>query len=504
MDTIKKLNAKVDMGFLIKFIIIGFLVYLVTGYLVAYLSFDSQIRWWNKNGGKDFSNAFDIYSVALFQQSKLLFDIRQLFTTGQNHLNYTDIMLIQSIVLNQAKIITGPGGVPTEGNFTTPASLCRGIAWEDPVMMQYLYMYWMDAYNSSKGYDPENTNINVKVSLATGWDWPSKYQVGKSWADITGNSNCRGFWPHDNGCTEFFDIPSGNYGAFTGIFDNPYNLTNYTARSSIGEINNMTSGTLPKQIIINGNGTTGTNLANIHSNPVDPNSVMLYYIPGSPTPRGSWAQLFADFGVMYTTIITAKTSSESAVTSRVPQLSTGGADNQGKSDLSVWYQNSRFLKSGFYGPNFFSAYYIQPECYALLSWVSNLYDDPTTGIIYDAQAIKNLVGMSAPGLRGQSGGWLKFLKGINTDLNSYDQIMNELFSIYATNYSSTPIQQSGTTSCNASQKGANWMKALTASGTTLSMLAFVSGGWASIGIGIVSLLAGGSSLLDSYNNKCLI
>ena len=223
-------------------------------------------------------------------------------------------------------------------------------------------------------------------------------------------------------------------------------------------------------------------------------TISMYYIPNFPGPQGSWAQLFADFGIIYT-------ESSVAGDSKVPVIADGalcgGDDNStplnpcpvscdylpspppdgsqiscgnnakaGKSpsmtgipisDFSIWNGDSRFGKwgsgtdadDGVYGPNFFSAFRMDPESYVFTSWVGNLYDDPTTGIILDPQAIKNLVGMADPSMRGQSGGWIRFFKGINTDLKSYDEIMNELFSTYATNFTARATIANTAKKCGA-------------------------------------------------------
>ena len=124
------------------------------------------------------------------------------------------------------------------------------------------------------------------------------------------------------------------------------------------------------------------------------------------------------------------------------------------SDFNIWNESSRWIKTGqntsSYGPNFFSAFRMDPQSYIFTSWVGNMYDDPTTGIILDPQAIKNLVGMGSPGIRGQNGGWIKFFKGINTDLKSYDEIMNQLFTQYATQFTARAEINNTAKKCGAS------------------------------------------------------
>ena len=67
--------------------------------------------------------------------------------------------------------------------------------------------------------------------------------------------------------------------------------------------------------------------------------------------------------------------------------------------------------------------------------MGDLYDDPKTGIIFDAQAFRNLVGYQGQNQTLGFGGWNMFLKGLNTNLTSYDNVMNEIFRQYATDFS---------------------------------------------------------------------
>ena len=102
----------------------------------------------------------------------------------------------------------------------------------------------------------------------------------------------------------------------------------------------------------------------------------------------------------------------------------------------MWYASGYNL--GNYGPNFMGLYKINPVSYTLTSWVSNLYNDSKSGQKLDPQAFKNLIGMQPGALKATVGGWIKFFKGINTTLYSYDEIMNDLFATYSTVYTIIP------------------------------------------------------------------
>jgi hypothetical protein len=475
VDFVKK--GKWTAEFVVYFIILFVMVYLGVQVIKSVLGFDVFFKWWNANGGNAYKQGFDMLSFALFQESRLAFNIRQLFIPGQDRLNYTDIMLIQSIAFNQARIDIDRKTDPPQGNFVLPHHVCQGIAWssaDDPVF-QKLYNYWL--FQASAASDLTYAD----PTHASGWNWPTIYQNNQigpedpSWSNISTNT-AGGFWPHQNGCTGFFDMPGGGDSG-----EIPYNLLTNPARSSIGEAASLKAGKAPKYKDKNYSQPSGsTPLQNdlyLYGDQASGRSdksqqVILYYIPGSRTARGSWAQLFADFGIIYT-------MSSLAGDSKVPVISDGalcgGSDNstplnpcpnacdylanpnkdgsqiscgndakQAKipsmtgmpiSDFGLWYGGSAWISGlNVYGPNFFSAFRLDPQSYVFTSWVGNLYDDPTTGILLDPQAIKNLVGMGEAAIRGQNGGWIRFFKGINTDLRSYDEIMNQLFTTYATNF----------------------------------------------------------------------
>jgi hypothetical protein len=454
-------------------VILFVIIYLCVQVLKSILGFDVFFKWWNKNGGKQYKQGFDMMSFALFQESRLAFNIRQAFIPGQDRLTYTDVMLLQSIAFNQARVFTDSDGNPIQGNFVLPHHICQGIAWSsaDNPVFKNLYKYWYNAANNAQTINNTDSEGGI-VNTTSGYNWPLKYvqnnspdpEDSKIWTNILGHQ-CGGFWPHQNGCFGFFDMPGTPENGVT-----PYDLLTNPARSVIGESKSLSTGSAPvyradKSIYLQGDKNG------------DSNVVSMYYIPGYAGPQGSWAQLFADFGIIYT-------ESSLSGDSKVPVISDGalcsGSNKKTPlnpcpltcgykttcgdmppsgtgmpiSDFNIWYESSRWMATGgsqknpaVYGPNFFSAFRMNPQSYVFTSWVGNLYDDPSTGIILDPQAIKNLIGMAEPGIRGQTGGWIRFLKGINTDLKSYDEIMNELFSTYATNFTSRAQIQNTNLNC---------------------------------------------------------
>jgi hypothetical protein len=425
---------------IIPIIIFFLLIKLIFAYVTAIISYQTWIDWWNKTGGKQFNTTFDIYSMACFNYSNLLFKVRQNIVAGSASLNETDILLLQSIVFNNAKVI--PNKILSK-NFTTPVHVCQGIAWnnEDILIFQQAIDYW---YSQTK--DVTGSWYNAWNDAAIGNrcgpdDGPSWTKIMKTINGFTGT--CGGFWPHQNNCYNFFDITNNTIGNTT------YNLTDNIAKSwFIGKVG--------------------------------------IYQPGTGQ-QSSWAQLFADFGIVYTTA-TNKTNTT------VPFL-----DPSHK--IELWYSSGQ-INSGdntTYGPNFFGTYFINPSSYVLTSWVSGLYDDPTTGIIFDPQAIKNLIGMNPGASKSSTGGWVKFLKGFNTNITSYDAIMNDLFATYTTNYTTKP-DSAKDNSCSTGAKASSMI----GGAVSLGSIPLFLGKLLPFPLNVIAAVAGAGvgAWQGSYNSKC--
>ena len=391
---ITKLNKNIKAnGVLIAFYII--IIYIVNVTIIAYARYISIFNWWRENNGSQ-HGCLDISSIALFNYSSFVFKLRQLFISGGKSLNSTEIQFIQAVALNQAKIskITINPVIPDDiykdlgrSSFVIPRHLCTSITWgnEDiDIFRQGIFTYYGSLDNPPFWY---------KNWVDGGMPGPISAAWGVS---ITQNSNCESFWPSSN--------------SFFGGSDTRYNLDKNLAKSVFNGGNNQD-----------------------------------FYIPGNTDHKGSWAQLFADWGIIYT-------QDTSTSTSAVPIINTGSQKGS-TSDINRWFNsgynsnyngnlvdstNKSLDGSSFYGPNFFSVYYIQPDSYLLTSWVGDYYNDPTTGIILDPQSIPNLIGTGTTTLKNQSGGWINFLNGIMEGTISYNKLMNMLFASYQTNLSPKP------------------------------------------------------------------
>jgi len=458
-DSVKKFSEtaekKIDI-FLTKFIpIIVFLIliFIMWSYFRALINYTDWFLWWKAYGGSDYKNSIDLRSFAIFNFSKITFDLRQLFVSGPKQTNETSIMLMQSFVLNKYRI---PGQPATPSNFTTPAHIAKSIAWcdqEGPEFCGSILEQYADYIAGKQNYPsnlppPPSSASSILQNVQNWWTKTGKaaatnnlHAYDPSWSTTKPGSYPGGFWPHLNGCSGFFDIPPGATNpAKYNLFDNiPVPRTTADGKT-------------------------------FNRSPL--------YIPGDPTCLGSWAQLFADWGIVYTTNTKAGTSyvpiiSDGAACSAddgsyiQPCPTTGmgwclacGDSQKGKgdstdklpvSDYLNWYTSGSSKTQSTIGWNFLAAYKIHPQSYIITSWVGDLYDDPSTGIIFDAQAFRNLVGFKDPNAIMDQGGWNLFLKGMNTNLTSYDNVMNELFRQYATDFSARATTPSD--ECTSGEKG---------------------------------------------------
>jgi hypothetical protein len=460
MDKINKLSTKF-VNFikqLIPTVILVLVLNIMLNYIKAMQNYLPWFQWWSKNKGNQYGSTLDLTSLALFNYSKITFNIRQLFISGPKQINETSILLLQSIVLNKIRL----NNEATVQNFTTPFHLCKSISWGDTEPVDFCNaaneFYTKNNDQISTWKMPPDANGNyVEQSIVTTFintllpniikSTPSAYNSSwRSGGDGTDGGTNGGFWPHLNGCSGFFDIPN-----ITGI-------------SPVGGKYNLFDN-IPVVRILDGK-------TNTYNRPP-------FYVPGHNSCLGSWAQLFADWGIAYTI-------NSSSGTSTVPVISDGAicqtgdagtaiqpcpntgmkwcppyAGNNPKtgqpygtgdpchgdgndkyasslplSDTTTWYETGKSNGGNNIGVNFLGTYLIHPASYIITSWVADLYDDPKTGIIFDAQAFRNLVGYKGANSLSdkQDGGWIMFLKGLNTNITSYDNVMNELFRQYATDF----------------------------------------------------------------------
>lgn len=432
-------------------------VFILFSNLMAYISYIDIFNWWNNNGGKEFKKSIDLMSCALFNYSNISFKVHQLFVSGPEQINETYVMLLQSICINNIK-----NNVARSGEYIDPSHICRSIAWGDSEKVEFCQAL-QEFYNGCddadykdttglprKGTDAVIPNKTFCTSKLPGLIKNNTSAYSPDWA-VMGSIQPGfpgGFWPHLNGCIGFFDIPNDD-----GTYKK-YDLFQYLP---IPRIKNDGKWNRPP-----------------------------WYVPNESSPYGSWAQLFADWGIVYTTL-------SKAGISRVPVLSDGascfekgtlplnpcptlagwcgtcadgdkGTLPDSTKGISTWFDTGinngtvDASSNGQIGVNFISINNINPLSYILTSWVGDLYDDPTTGIIFDGQAFRNMLGADGSYRKKSDGswiyppgGWNRFFRGVNINLTSYDEIMNELFREYATNFTARAADPSGP-GCSTTKK----------------------------------------------------
>lgn len=140
--------------------------------------------------------------------------------------------------------------------------------------------------------------------------------------------------------------------------------------------------------------------------------------------------------------------------------------------------------------NFLARSGIMPDSPLILSYINQTYNDPTTGIILDAQAFKSLLGHSALNL----GGWLGYLQGIQSANVSTDAYVNFLY----TEYSLKPNPPPG--NCGSGAMG--WLGAGLSSLTAGAMGAFVGGpAGIALGVGLMAASLGGHAVKTAQCSK---
>uniref|UniRef100_A0A6C0I845 Uncharacterized protein n=1 Tax=viral metagenome TaxID=1070528 RepID=A0A6C0I845_9ZZZZ len=446
--------------------------YIVIEYIIAKIQYSPYERWWKDNNGVAYPGQIDFTSLALFNRSKFLYDI-YLFNSYSTMLDHTSIMFIQNVLLNKTYSVDSLGNV-LPGRFVKPSHLCNSIAWgtddkylwymnivKDISFLGYKNNQW---YISSCVSDPGTYDCSMPNPDQTAWSQASWSGGNDPVIGLTPLKNVYtdkgsggGFWPHQYGCTGFFDTPAPADGQTvpTGDEYNPYDL-------------------IDKLPCV---GTYG-------------------YIPGYPGRRGSWAQLFADWGIVYCLRNTSGSSTIAVLSdgllckdlypctsycndknvdfkgtclgpATTDMLTCSSATDPNpysypKSDTSLWKLSGSGSNGTVAGLNFFSAYNIHPESFLLKSWVSGYFNDASVKkMIFDSYGVMNLLGIDDLGapLAG-GGGWLRFLKGINTKLKNYDELTNELFRQYISNVNPN-LQPPPDPECekiNETSRGFNFVK----------------------------------------------
>jgi len=395
-----------------------FIIYVVIQFIIGKLTYSPFERWWKEyDGDKDL---IDFTSFGLFNQNKLVFDLYQeVFNTNKQQINELKINFIQNVLLNRTYAVDSSSGNIYPGRFLKPSHLSKSIAWgeDDEYIWNFnidlsgyrdMYWYkWICNRNPTSGYDcyppqPDNPDW-AGCSYCEGTSPIIPLSPIKNIYTDSGIGG--GFWPHQYGCVDFFDMPQADPKYI--IDSSNYEFQRYDLVSNL------------------------------------PCVGQYMYVPGYPGHRGSWAQLFADWGIVYTLRNTKGDSNTPIISDGLnceglypcsyycnPDTSANTCPkvdfdydctrshrsypkSYPKSDLNAWIASGN--SNGGVGLNFFSSYNIHPESFLLTSWVSGYYNDSKVRkMIFDAYGVQNLLGVGVIGT--PSGGWLRFLQGINTKL----------------------------------------------------------------------------------------
>lgn len=137
--------------------------------------------------------------------------------------------------------------------------------------------------------------------------------------------------------------------------------------------------------------------------------------------------------------------------------------------------------------NFLARSGVMPDSPLVIAFINNKYSDPNNGVVFDAEAFKNLVGFG----NINYGGWLGFLKGMEAADISEDKYANILYTQYTTIPPPPPADCGG--------GGAGWFGSITSALTAGLSLAIMGPEGIAAGIAVAGMSIG--SKVATYN-KC--
>ena len=165
-------------------------------------------------------------------------------------------------------------------------------------------------------------------------------------------------------------------------------------------------------------------------------------------------------------------------------ITTSGVDIPNPKTATTWSKEWQDLDKN--PDNFIAAMGISPDSPIIIGFINDKFNDPNTGLLFDANAFVRVLGDSGPNL----GGWLGYLKGSQKATIDSDDYVNFLYTQYSVKPNPPPA------SCGNDVAG--WLGAIgTALGAGVGMAAMAlfpgMGGWAGVMIGS-GVLTGGLSL----------
>jgi hypothetical protein len=396
------------------YIILIIVLYYFSGLLVSRLKYFTLFDWWNKYKSAETIGTFEPTSIGLYNQNMYSFNIYQSIIKSELKLDETSILFLQQKVLNNLFAFDNYG-FPQPDRYIKPKHLTRTIAWNNEDTEIWPKCGIIDYYGNQNWYSlvvGQNPPLSPDDSL---WSKASLYIHGSNTYNVfKPASGGQGFWPYQNGCIGFFDSPP--------------------------LANDATPTTDPNEINMLKDFNTIDNFPEVGKN---------NYIPGFPGGRGSWAQLFADWGIVYTNygpngfsnvpvISKAKSCYDLTPCPDYCKISDkedtcSSTKTFPNSDISLW-NKSAYNSEGRPGINFFALNKINPNSLLITSWVSGLYNDSKIRkMVFNSSSVPNLLGAGiTKGYGNIVGGWIRFIKCLNIKKLPVDKLINQICREYST------------------------------------------------------------------------
>ena len=166
-------------------------------------------------------------------------------------------------------------------------------------------------------------------------------------------------------------------------------------------------------------------------------------------------------------------------------VTTSGVDIPNPKTATTW--SKEWQDVGEHPDNFMAAMGISPDSPIIIGFINGKFNDPNTGLLFDANAFVKVLGDEGPNL----GGWLGYLKGSQKATIDSDDYVNFLYTQYSVKANPPPA------SCG--NDAAGWLGAIgTALGAGLGLAAMaLFPGVGTVAAGIMiggGVLTGGLSL----------
>lgn len=118
-------------------------------------------------------------------------------------------------------------------------------------------------------------------------------------------------------------------------------------------------------------------------------------------------------------------------------ITTSGVDIPNPKTATTW--SKEWQDVGEHPDNFMAAMGISPDSPIIIGFINGKFNDPNTGLLFDANAFVKVLGDSGPNL----GGWLGYLKGSQKATIDSDDYVNFLYTQYSVKPNPPPASCGG-------------------------------------------------------------